>query len=326
MKKIDVLDFDGTLYEKDSSKEFFKYCLKKNKKIILIIPKIIIYFILNSLDLISIEKLKECFFEFLNYINDIDKYIEDFWKNNKKYIRTNLLKKCKNEVVIISASPKFLLEPICKELSINYLIATDIDKNTGKFKGLNCKGKEKNNKLNKEIKEYKICDFYSDSYSDEPLASKSENAYFIQKDKIENWNYQHKKSLDLKEIIRYSFIGVLTMIITLLTYYLLTFTILNPTNKLQLQLANIISWLLAVIFSYLCNRKYVFNSTNKNIKKEMISFFSSRLFTLVIDMLGMHITVSVFNLNDKIMKIIVQIIVVILNYVISKFLVFRRKQ
>ena len=70
----------------------------------------------------------------------------------------------------------------------------------------------------------------------------------------------------------------------------------------------------------------MFNSTNKNIKKEMISFFSSRLFTLIIDMLGMHITVSVFNLNDKIMKIIVQIIVVILNYVISKFLVFRRKQ
>lgn len=326
MKKIDVLDFDGTLYEKDSSKEIFKYCLKKNKKIILIIPKIIIYFILNSLDLIPVEKLKECFFEFLNCINDIDKYIEDFWENNKKYIRTNLLKKCKNEVVIISASPKFLLEPICKELSIKYLIATDIDKNTGKFKSLNCKGKEKINRLNKEIKEYKICDFYSDSYSDEPLASKAENAYFIQKDNILNWNFQNKKSLDLKEIIKYSFIGVLTMIITLLTYYLLTFTILNPTNKLQLQLANIISWLLAVIFSYSCNRKYVFNSTNKNIKKEIISFFISRLFTLFIDILGMHITVSVFNLNDKIMKIIVQIIVVILNYVISKFLVFRRKQ
>lgn len=326
MKKIDVLDFDGTLYEKDSSKEFFKYCLKKNKKIILIIPKIIIYFILNSLDLISVEKLKECFFEFLNCINDIDKYIEDFWKNNKKYIRTNLLKKCKNEVVIISASPKFLLEPICKELSIKYLIATDIDKNTDKFKSLNCKGKEKINRLNKEIKEYKICDFYSDSYSDEPLASKAENAYFIQKDKIENWNYQNKKNLDLKEIIRYSFIGLLTMIITLLTYYLLTFAILNPTNEIQLQLANIVSWSLAVIFSYLCNRKYVFNSINKNIKTEMISFFISRLFTLLIDMLGMYITVSVFNLNDKIMKIIVQIIVVILNYVISKFLVFRRKQ
>ena len=326
MKKIDVLDFDGTLYEKDSSKEIFKYCLKKNKKIILIIPKIIIYFILNSLDLISVEKLKECFFEFLNCINDIDKYIEDFWKNNKKYIRTNLLKKCKNEVVIISASPKFLLEPICKELSIKYLIATDIDKNTDKFKSLNCKGKEKINRLNKEIKEYKICDFYSDSYSDEPLASKAENAYFIQKDKIENWNYQNKKNLDLKEIIRYSFIGLLTMIITLLTYYLLTFAILNPTNEIQLQLANIVSWSLAVIFSYLCNRKYVFNSINKNIKTEMISFFISRLFTLLIDMLGMYITVSVFNLNDKIMKIIVQIIVVILNYVISKFLVFRRKQ
>ena len=282
--------------------------------------------VINNFGGVSNKKLKECFFEFLNCINDIDKYIEDFWKNNKKYIRTNLLKKCKNEVVIISASPKFLLEPICKKLSIKYLIATDIDKNTGKFKSLNCKGKEKINRLNKEIKEYKICDFYSDSYSDEPLASKAENAYFIQKDKIENWNYQNKKNLDLKEIIRYSFIGLLTMIITLLTYYLLTFAILNPTNEIQLQLANIVSWSLAVIFSYLCNRKYVFNSINKNIKTEMISFFISRLFTLLIDMLGMYITVSVFNLNDKIMKIIVQIIVVILNYIISKFLVFRRKQ
>lgn len=324
--KIDVLDFDGTLYQKDSSKEFFKYCLKKNKKIILNVPKIIIYFILNSLDLISTEKLKECFFEFLKKIKNVDNYIEDFWQINRKYIRTELLKKCDNEIVIISASPLFLLEFICNLLCIKYIIATDVDKITGKFRSLNCKGIEKINRLNKEIKEYKICDFYSDSYSDEPLAKMSRNAYFIQKNEIQNWNFQHKKGLDLKEAVKYIFIGVLTMLITLLSYYLLTFTILNPDIELQLQLANIVSWLLAVIFSYIFNRKYVFNSTNKNVKKEVLSFFGSRLFTLVIDMLGMYVTVSKFKFNDKIMKVIVQIIVVILNYIISKFLVFRRKQ
>lgn len=128
-----------------------------------------------------------------------------------------------------------------------------------------------------------------------------------------------------KEIINYLIFGVLTTIVSLATYYLLVLTILNPNKPLELQIANIISWITCVTFAYITNRKYVFNSSNKNILKEGIKFYSSRLTTLFLDMLFMYIFVSKLNFNDKIIKIIIQIIITILNYILSKILVFKNK-
>ena len=128
-----------------------------------------------------------------------------------------------------------------------------------------------------------------------------------------------------KEIINYLIFGVLTTIVSLATYYLLVLTILNPNKPLKLQIANIISWITCVTFAYITNRKYVFNSSNKNILKEGIKFYSSRLTTLFLDMLFMYIFVSKLNFNDKIIKIIIQIIITILNYILSKILVFKNK-
>lgn len=127
-----------------------------------------------------------------------------------------------------------------------------------------------------------------------------------------------------KEIINYLIFGVLTTLVSLLTYYLLVYTFLNPNNPIELQIANIISWITCVTFAYITNRKYVFNSKDKNIIKEIIKFYSSRLSTLFIDMLIMFIFVTKLNFNDKIIKIIVQIIIIILNYILSKLLVFKK--
>ena len=69
-----------------------------------------------------------------------------------------------------------------------------------------------------------------------------------------------------EEIINYLIVGVLTTIVSLATYYLLVLTILNPNNAFELQIANIVSWLVAVTFAYYTNRKYVFKSNDPNIK------------------------------------------------------------
>ena len=129
-----------------------------------------------------------------------------------------------------------------------------------------------------------------------------------------------------KEIINYLIFGVLTTIISLLTYYLLVYTILNPNNPIELQIANIISWITCVTFAYITNRKYVFNSKNNNIIKEITKFYTSRLTTLFLDMIFMYILVTKLNLNDKIIKIIIQIIIILLNYILSKILVFKSKE
>ena len=128
-----------------------------------------------------------------------------------------------------------------------------------------------------------------------------------------------------KEIIIYIIFGVLTTVVNLLTYYMLTTTILNPNNSIQLQIANIIAWITCVTFAYFTNKKYVFNSEEKNIKKEIIKFYIARLFTLFIDMLLMYILVTKLKSNDKIIKIIVQIIIIVANYILSKLIVFKKK-
>ena len=124
-----------------------------------------------------------------------------------------------------------------------------------------------------------------------------------------------------KEKILYLFFGGLTTLITLITYYILTHTLLNPNINLELQITNIISWLLGFLFAFITNRKYVFSSNNK-IKNDFIKFFISRIFTLLLDMLIMFIFVTLLRFNDLIIKIISQIIIIITNYVLSKVFVF----
>lgn len=125
-----------------------------------------------------------------------------------------------------------------------------------------------------------------------------------------------------EEVITYLFIGVCTTVISLLVYYTCVLTLFNPDNPVLLQCANIISWIIAVVFAYFANRKVVFKSKNKNIKNEVSKFVSARVVTLLIDMAFMWLTVSLLGFNDKIMKIISNIIIVILNYVFSKLFVF----
>ena len=133
------------------------------------------------------------------------------------------------------------------------------------------------------------------------------------------------KKINYRELIAYLIVGVLTTIVSMGSYYLLTITILNPNNPIELQIANILSWIFAVTFAYFTNRKYVFNSTNQNKIAEATKFIGSRLITLGLDMLTMFIMVTTLSINDKLSKLVSQIIIIIGNYLISKFLVFKSK-
>lgn len=130
--------------------------------------------------------------------------------------------------------------------------------------------------------------------------------------------------LKYKEIINYLIVGVLTTVVSLAVYYGCVLTVLDPQVPLQLQAANIISWIAAVTFAYFTNRKYVFESKNENKAKEALSFVSSRIATLLMDMLCMFLMVTLGGISDKIAKLVVQVIVTVSNYVLSKFLVFKK--
>ena len=127
-----------------------------------------------------------------------------------------------------------------------------------------------------------------------------------------------------KEIVNYLIVGGLTTVVSLGVYYGCVLTILDPEVAVQLQAANIISWIAAVTFAYFTNRKFVFESKNENKLKEAAAFYGSRVTTLLMDMGCMFLMVTLLGWNDKIAKLIIQVIVTVANYVLSKFIVFRK--
>ena len=127
-----------------------------------------------------------------------------------------------------------------------------------------------------------------------------------------------------REIIMYLIFGVLTTVVSLAVYYILVYTILNPNNPFELQVANIISWIAGVAFAYFTNRSMVFQSKNKNKLKEAGSFVLARVVTLIMDMLIMFVGVTLLHGNDKLLKLISQVIVIVSNYVFSKLFVFKK--
>ena len=125
-----------------------------------------------------------------------------------------------------------------------------------------------------------------------------------------------------EEIINYIVVGGVTTIISILSYYLFRIILSSNTN-LNVQISTILSWIVAVTFAYFANRIFVFKSNNSK-KTEAVKFVTSRIMSLLIEMLVMFILTSVVKINDKVAKVLVQFIIVILNYLFSKIFVFKK--
>ena len=127
-----------------------------------------------------------------------------------------------------------------------------------------------------------------------------------------------------KEQILYIVFGVLTTAINIIAFFACSRLI-----NLGLIPSNIIAWILSVLFAFVTNKIYVFNSKNYNfsvVLRELIDFVISRGATGILDLGLMYLFVSVIGIEDMISKIVINIIVIILNYVLSKLYVFKNKK
>ena len=181
---MNVYDFDGTIYDGDSSIDLYFYCIKKKPSVFFkSIPTQLSGLMQYSLKRISKEKYKEKFFSFLKNITADREFIDRFWDDNYHKIKQWYLDKKKSDDVIISASPEFLLKPVCERLGAA-LIASEVDASTGRFSGNNCRGQEKVIRFKKEFPDETIYEFYTDSLSDLPLAEISEKPYIVKKQTV----------------------------------------------------------------------------------------------------------------------------------------------
>ena len=126
-----------------------------------------------------------------------------------------------------------------------------------------------------------------------------------------------------KSIILYGFFGVLTTIINIVAYYL-CFQLLKIANVPS----TIIAWILAVLFAFFTNKVWVFESKSfdkKTLKQELIAFLASRTSTGLLDVAVMYYSVDVMRWNSMLWKAISNLLVIILNYILSKLVVFKKR-
>lgn len=128
--------------------------------------------------------------------------------------------------------------------------------------------------------------------------------------------------LKYKSLLAYAFFGVCTTVVNVVVYFICAKVLMLSTIP-----STVIAWIIAVSFAYVTNRKWVFNSEEKSAKgiiREIIYFFSCRFLTGVLDVIIMYVFVDVFSWNDVIIKIVSNILVIIINYIASKLLIFRQ--
>lgn len=331
--KYYLYDFDGTIYDGDSSVDFFKFCLKKDKTIYKMLPKLAIKYLAYKSKNITDTELKEYVFSFLKNFKNIDKVVKEFWETHESKIKSFYLEKKHDQDIIISASPKFLLKPICEKLKVKDLIASDVDKTTGKFKKPNNRGEEKVKEFYKKYPNAEILEMYSDSMHDKPLLDLAKKSYFVKKNKIYDyktykpnlikkfwnwgWGIYHKN----EELWNYLIVGALTTVVSIGSY-----SIFSKLLKINYLISNVLSWIVSVIFAYFTNRWFVFHSRDKKKLKEFMAFVSSRLLTLLLDSGLMIVGVDYLKIDDLVTKILVQIVIVIANYILSKLIVFKKEK
>lgn len=176
---MNVYDFDKTIFFPDSSYSFVLYCLRRYPRAVLrALPGMAAASLKKLVGAADTRALKEQVFSFLQDLDNVDQIVLEFWKEKRGQLAAWYLKQKRDDDLIISASPEFLLRPIAEELGVR-LIATRMDPLTGRITGDNCHDTAKVCRFRKEYPDGTVDAFYSDSLSDSPMARIAKEAWLV---------------------------------------------------------------------------------------------------------------------------------------------------
>lgn len=323
---MNIYDFDKTIYDGDSTAAFVGYCAKHYKKTFITLIPTALAFLLYLLGIYSKTQFKEIMYRFLKYVPDIDIALEDFWNTHEKNILDYYRTQMSSDDIIISASPEFLLKPICQRLGITRLIASVVDKHTGKYTGENCWGSEKVTRLFDEYGIDKCDNFYSDSYSDTPLAKLADNAFIVRRNVLSPWEeYKPTKSEKLKKMLFskefLSFVGIGVACTLLNVIFSALYRIFIPDTLF----AFLPGYVTANIVSYLLNSLITFKERLNFIR--YIKYFISYIPNFVIQTILVFVYTLLFpNSPDIWAYAVAAVIGVPVTFIIMKIFTFRKKK
>lgn len=320
---MNVYDFDKTIYDGDSTLDFYFFSLKKSPMLIRFLPIQIIGFIKYMFGMYSKLQFKEKFYSFLKGIKDVDSMVELFWNENQDKIKDWYLKSKEESDVIISASPEFLLNNICRRIGIKHLIASEVNKNTGICEGENCYGEEKVLRFKKYFEKGEIKKFYSDSLSDAPISLMASERYIVSGNNILPWDqYSPGKVKKLKNIF--------------FTKEFFTFLIVGGINTINgivfsyvyslflgVNVSFVLGYVTAMTISYLLNSTLVFKEDMGVIK--YIKFCISYIPNFIIQNIFVLIFYNMLHWNKLIVFALAAIVGVPVTFIIMKFFAFNKK-
>lgn len=182
--RMNVYDFDKTIYPKDSTAEFYLWCLKRYPKCRRTLPWTAWAFFCMGTRLRTKTKSKEIFYRFLRHVPEEAPML--FWQEHVRYIRPWYYEQRRPDDLIISASPEFLLRPVSQMLEFA-LIASPVEQATGLYQGENCHGPEKPRRYRAVYGDAPVDGFWSDSRSDTPMAELAAHAHLVKGDVITDW-------------------------------------------------------------------------------------------------------------------------------------------
>lgn len=183
---MNIYDFDGTIYNGDSTLDFLIFSLTKHPMLLRFLPYQVMAIILYRLRCIDKTEMKERIYRVLTGYR-ADELLDEFWQIHCCKISPWYLRQREATDIVISASPQFLLEPVCWQLGIQHLLASKVDIRTGKYEGKNCAGAEKVIRLKEELDVARCDEFYSDSRSDQPMANIAKHPFLVTNGMIRPW-------------------------------------------------------------------------------------------------------------------------------------------
>ena len=319
--EANVYDFDGTIYDGDSSIDFYFFVIKRRPLLILYIPIFLIQTVRYIFGIVSKEKWKESFYYSIILHNDLDRLIELFWQKNKRKIKSFYISNKDPKDIIITAGPDFLIQPILNELGVNQLIATRFDIESGKIIGKNCHGAEKVDRFKSAFPNVTVNDFYSDSNSDLPLTYISNMSYKVSGNNILAWELDdrskdiNRSSLLSLEFLRFAIIGGAGTV-TNFSISLIISLFIDPV------ITYVIAYFLSLFVTYTMDSKLLFKNQLSvlNYLKFVISYIPN--FIILVSFVALFI--NVLNWNRIIVYGLAGMLAIPLTYIIVKKIVFRK--
>ncbi len=184
---MNVYDFDKTIFYPDSSFCFFFYCLRHYPRAVLRRSEEIVRFALRyARRAVSTKELKEKLFAFLCDLPDPEETVRRFWDERFSGVGRWYLAQKREDDLIISASPEFLVREATGRLGVA-LLGTRMDMHSGRIEGENCHDAEKVKRFREAFPDGQIDAFYSDSFSDAPLARIARQAWLVKKETLSPW-------------------------------------------------------------------------------------------------------------------------------------------